>query len=79
MVRQEFRDEFRRRSLPLMKYTNFLTFNSRAIALYVTALFDCPWVYLLFEAIVLSLVYFYMHYRHEKFSRELLEEFHLTA
>ena len=77
-IPQEFCDEFRRRSLPLMKYTNFLTFNSRAITLYVTALFDCPWIYLLFEALVLSSVYYYMHYRHEKISRELLEDFHLS-
>ena len=31
---QEIRDEFRRESLPLMKYTNILSFNTRAVAVF---------------------------------------------
>ena len=71
-IPQQVRDEFRQKSLPLMKYTNFLTFNARGIALYAAALIDQPWIYLLFEIVVLVAVYKYMHYRHEKMCRELL-------
>ena len=71
-IPQSLRDEFRAQSLPLMKYTNILTFNCRAFALYISALIDKPWLYLLFELIVLSLVYHYMHYQHEKMSQRLL-------
>lgn len=73
-IPQAVRDDFRTKSLPLMKYTNFLTFNSRGIALYVTALLDMPWIYLLFEIIVLGGVYKYMNYRHEKMCRELIQK-----
>lgn len=69
---QTLRNEFRRRSLPLMKYTNLLTFNSRAITIYVTCLLDCPWVYPLLELTVFQAMYVYMHRTHEKICRELL-------
>ena len=51
---------------PLMKYTNLLTFNSRAITIYVTCLLGCPWVYPLVELTVLQAMYVYMHRKHEK-------------
>lgn len=69
---QTLRNEFRRRSLPLMKYTNLLTFNSRAITIYVTCLLDCPWVYPLLELTVFQAMYVYMHRTHENICRELL-------
>lgn len=71
-IPQDVRNDFRRNSLPLMKYTNILTFNCRAFALYIAAVIDKPWLYLLFELIVLSAVYHYMHYRHERMSKQML-------
>jgi hypothetical protein len=53
-------------SRPLMKYTNLLTFNSRAITIYVTCLLGCPWVYPLVEITVFQAMYMYMHHKHEK-------------
>lgn len=58
-------EEFLDGSRPLMKYTNILTFNVRAICIYVTCLAGCPWMYMLFEIIVLTILYIYMHKRHE--------------
>ena len=72
-IPQDIRDEFRMNSLPLMKYTNFLTFNARGIALYVCALIDMPWIYLLFEIVVLGAVYKYMNWRHESMCKRLYE------
>ena len=43
-IPQELRDEFRAASKPLMKYTNILTFNTRAIALYISLLIGEPLV-----------------------------------
>ena len=63
---QALRQDFRQGSLPLMKYTNMLTFNVRAITVYVTCLLDCPWVYLLVEVIILNIMYAYMHRSHER-------------
>lgn len=66
------RSEFRRLSLPLMKYTNILTFNTRAIALYISCLIDLPWLYFAFELTVLTALYAYMHWRHETMCRQFL-------
>lgn len=70
-IPDEFRQEFRKRSLPLMKYTNILTFNTRAIALYVSCLLNMPYLYPLFEITVLTSLYFYMKRKHEKMCRQM--------
>lgn len=69
-VPQSVRDEFRRCSLPIMPMTNILTFNTRAIALYICCLVDFPWLYYLFEIFVMSALWGYMHWRHERFCRD---------
>lgn len=73
-IPQSFRDYFRRLSLPLMKWTNVLTFNTRAIALYAVCLADVPWLYFFFEIFVMGGLYHYMHRRHERMCRQLCEE-----
>ena len=70
---QEFRDEFRKNSLPLMKYTNILTHNCRAIMLFIGCLANCPWIYPVFELTVLFVIYIYMHKTHEAFCKRLLD------
>jgi len=65
---QSLRDEFRSRSLPLMPLTNILTFNTRAIALYLCCLMDLPWLYFCFEIVCLSVLCEYMRHRHEELS-----------
>lgn len=69
-----FREQFRAQSKPLMKYTNILTFNTRAIVLYISCLADVPWVYFLFEVVVMSILYFYMRYRHEAMCRRFCNQ-----
>lgn len=71
---QELKEQFIKRSRPLMKYTNILTFNVRAITLYVTCLLNCPWVYLLVEIIILSIIYIYMHKKHELLCAEITNQ-----
>lgn len=73
-IPQTFREKFRRCSLPLMKYANILTFNTRAIVLYIACLLDIPWAYLLFELTVMTALYFYMRARHESICRHLYNE-----
>ena len=73
-IPQELRDEFRSMSLPLMKYTNILTFNTRAIALYVSLLIGEPWLYFVFEVVVMSGICCWMRKTHEKFCKELYAE-----
>ncbi|MBQ8656922.1 MAG: CDP-alcohol phosphatidyltransferase family protein [Prevotella sp.] len=73
-VPQPLRDEFRRGSLPLMKYTNLLTFNARAITLYVACCLNVPYVYPFVEIIVFALMYWHMHRSHEALCRRLTQE-----
>ena len=60
-----FRTEFRTKSLPLMKYTNMLSFNTRVIALFVSLFIDMPWLYFMFEITVLNIMLVYMIMTHE--------------
>lgn len=73
-IPQAFRDRFRELSLPLMKWTNVLTFNTRAIVLYTVCLIDLPWLYFVFEVVVMSALARYMRARHERFCKRLCEE-----
>lgn len=68
---EEVRQKLLEGSRPLMKYTNLLTFNSRAITIYVTCLLGCPWVYPLVEITVFQAMYVYMHKTHEKLCASL--------
>lgn len=74
-VPQEFRDRFRAMSLPLMKYTNILSFNVRTIALFAAVLlFRMPWLYFAFELTVLNALLVYMVWRHERMCGRLTSE-----
>lgn len=68
-----FRKAFRAASKPLMKYTNFLSFNSRAIVLGI-AVVVCrmPWLYFAFELTVLNVLLIYMMWRHERICKQFL-------
>ncbi len=70
-IQQAFRDDFRVLSLPLMKYTNILSFNWRTIALFASLFAQMPWLYFAFELIVLNSLLVYMMCRHESLCRRL--------
>ena len=71
---ESFRAAFREKSLPLMKYTNILSFNIRAIVLFISVLVSLPWIYFVFELTVLNVLLVYMVYRHEKICRQFTRE-----
>ena len=71
MPPQQFRDDFRKLSLPLMKYTNMLTFNTRTIAMFISVIIRIPWLYFAFELIVLNTMLIYMICRHERICKRL--------
>ena len=74
IVPADFRSEFRRQSLPLMKYANIITFNCRAIILYIAFLTDEPWLYPVMEMTVLAAIAAYLRKRHETMCTVLLEK-----
>ena len=69
---QEFRDYFRQLSLPLMKYTNILTFNTRIIVCFIAVIINVPWLYFAFEVVVFNLLLIYMITRHEGICKKAL-------
>lgn len=71
-VPASFREIFRKCSLPLMKFTNILTFNTRALVLYAVCLFDVPSLYFLFEVIIMSALCLYMRHCHEDICLRLM-------
>lgn len=73
-IPEGFRKEFRRLSLPLMKYTNILTFNWRTIGLFITLFMGMPWLYFVYELTLLNALAVYMVIRHEGICRRLTRE-----
>lgn len=73
-IPQSFRDAFRAASLPLMKFTNILSFNWRTIALFISLLLKMPWLYFAFELVVLNNLLVYMVIRHEAICRKFTAE-----
>ena len=73
-IPQKFRDDFRMLSLPLMKYTNILSFNWRVIALFIALFVRMPWIYFVFEFTVLNALLVYMVIRHEKICRNMTQK-----
>lgn len=77
-IPDEFRQEFRNKSLPLMKYTNMLSFNTRIIALFVSLFINMPWLYFAFEITVLNIMLIYMVVTHESFCDKFRKEIIIT-
>lgn len=73
-IPQSFRDAFRAASLPLMKFTNILSFNWRTIALFLSLFLKMPWLYFAFELVVLNNLLVYMVIRHEAICRKFTAE-----
>ncbi|MDO4512328.1 MAG: CDP-alcohol phosphatidyltransferase family protein [Bacteroidales bacterium] len=71
-IPQPFRDAFRKKSLPLMKYANMLCFNTRIIAMFISVIIQVPWLYFAFELIVLNAMMVYMIITHERRCKALL-------
>ncbi len=68
----DYREWFRQRSLPLMKYTNMLSFNTRTIAMFISVIINVPWLYFAFETVVLNIMLVYMILRHESVCRKAI-------
>ena len=71
---EQFRTDFRGKSLPLMKWTNVLSFNTRAIALFIAMLIKEPWLYFVFELIVLNIILVHMVWSHEKICKAFTKD-----
>lgn len=66
--------EFRQLNKPLMKYTNMLTFNTRAIALFISLFLNNVLLYWIFELTVLNIMLIYMVVRQETISKNIFHK-----
>ena len=66
--------EFCRRTYHLLKWTNISTFNTRAIVLYVSLLVRMPWMYFVFEIVVMNIIFIGMKAGHERVCREMSDK-----
>ena len=73
-IPDDIRQEFVRRSRPMMPACQALTFDLRIGVLYLTALLNCVWIYFLFEGIVLQGLFFHLRHRHEKLCTDIVEK-----
>lgn len=73
-IPQWLREGFRNDNKPLMKYTNILSFNTRAIALFGAILADMPIFYWLFELTILNAILIYMVHSQQAISRKYLNQ-----
>lgn len=71
---QHYREPFLAGSRPLMPMANFLTFNARAITLYLSILIGLPWLYFVVEITLFSAVYAVMRHRHERLCATLASQ-----
>ncbi|MGN0219346.1 MAG: CDP-alcohol phosphatidyltransferase family protein [Muribaculaceae bacterium] len=70
---ERLRSDFRRQSLPLMKYTNILSFNWRTIVLFASLIAGQPWIYFAVELTVFNAILIYMVRSHERICRTMTE------
>lgn len=73
-IPQDFRERFRALSFPILKWTNALTFNWRAIFLYISCIFDLPLLVITIEIFVFSAIRLHMIHYHEGFCKKLADE-----
>lgn len=55
----------------LMTSANVLTFNCRAIVLYISCLIDMPWLYPVVEIVIFTMIYWNMRLKHEHCCKKL--------
>ena len=73
-IPEEIRQKYRQKSLPLIKYTNILSFNTRIIALYISLLLHIPWAYFVFELTILNAILIYMLIQYRKINAEITRQ-----
>ncbi|GHT21854.1 hypothetical protein AGMMS4957_11250 [Bacteroidia bacterium] len=62
---------WREKSLPVLPLTNALSFNLRAIILFISALAGYPWAYFVVELTVMNGMLLYMVHKYEKLAGEI--------
>ena len=73
-IPQEFREEFRQKSLPVIFWNGLLTFNFRESWLFLFCLLDVPVCHFVFEIVAMGLLWTYVNRSHESFCKQLADK-----
>ena len=73
-IPQEFREEFRQKSLPVIFWSGRLTFNFRESWLFLFCLLDVPVCHFVFEIVAMGLLWTYVNRSHESFCKQLADK-----
>ncbi len=60
--------ELRSKNKPFMKYANILQFNTRVLFLFFCLFIDLPWLYFIFDIVVMNGILIYLIRKEEKFA-----------
>ena len=66
--------EFRRRNKPYLKYTNILQFNTRTLFLFACLIVGLPWLYFVFDLVVMNAVLVYLIRKEEGLANSLMSQ-----
>ena len=69
----ELRADFLKANRPLMKYTNIIQFNTRVIFLFIWLFIGQPWLYFVFDILILNPIMLYLINRQEHYSKKALK------
>ena len=64
-IPQQLRDDFCTATKPILFWDNVLTFNTRIIVMYVSVILGVEWIYLFFEIVVMSILWYIVRSVHE--------------
>lgn len=78
-IPQAVREEFRRYSLPVIKWNGLLTFNFRSAWLFLLCLLDVPALYFVWEIVGMGLLCLYVNKRHEAFCKKMAEKLEVES
>ncbi len=67
-----FSNAYRVKNMPMMKYYNILTTNTRLFVLILGILINLPWIYFAFELVVLNLLFAAVLFRQNGINKSLL-------
>ena len=73
-IPDELREELRDGSLRLMPMMDLLTFNGRSVVLFISVLFNIVWFYFFWEIVILNIIRYVLHRRHEAFCKEMTDK-----
>ncbi len=70
-IPQEIREDLRSRSRKIMPLLDTNTFNGRSMILFIAVLFNIPWLYFIWEIVVLNILKIIIKTKHESFCRDI--------